>query len=165
MTQPSRLPGPHHLRIRDERVVLRRRITRRQDRIADAMTAFSGSIAFVYLHVGWFVLWLLANLGAFGSWATFDPFPFGLLTLVVSLEAIFLSTFVLISQNRQAARADLRSELDYETNVRSEVWSRSIAEKLGVDLAEVERRIDTVVAADRRKLAAAESDRGGPPPG
>ncbi len=148
----------HHLKIRDERLVLRRRITRRQDKIADAMTAFSGSNTFVYLHVGWFILWLLANRGAFGSRLVFDPFPFGLLTLVVSLEAIFLSTFVLISQNRQAARADLRSELDYETNVRSEIWSRSIAEKLGVDLVEVERHIATVVTADRLKLIEAESD-------
>jgi uncharacterized membrane protein len=166
MAHPPQSPGTaHHLKIRDERVVLRRRFTRRQDRIADAMTAFSGSITFVYLHVGWFVLWLLINLGAVGSRFEFDPFPFGLLTLVVSLEAIFLSTFVLISQNRQAARADLRSELDYETNVRSEIWSRSIAEKLGVDLADVERRIATVVVADRLKLTEADSGRDGPPPG
>ena len=158
-------PGSiHHLKVRDERLVLRRRITRRQDRIADALTAFSGSITFVYLHVGWFVLWLLANRGAFGSRFVFDPFPFGLLTLVVSLEAIFLSTFVLISQNRQAARADLRSELDYETNVGSEIWSRAIAEKLGVDVAAVERHIATVLIADRLKLAAAQSDVDGPGP-
>ena len=164
LPRPAGLARPRnarHLKIRDERVVLRRRLTRREDRIADVLTAFSGSIAFVYLHVAWFLLWLLANRGAFGARFVFDPFPFGLLTLVVSLEAIFLSTFVLISQNRQAARADLRSELDYETNVRSEIWSRSIAERLGVDLAEVERHIATVVAADRRKLNEAESDQGG----
>jgi uncharacterized membrane protein len=142
----------HRPKIRDERMVLQHRIGRRQDRIADAATAFSGSIGFVYLHAAWFAVWLLVNLGVFGTAAIFDPFPFGLLTLMVSLEAIFLSTFVLISQNRQAARADVRSELDYETNVRSEIWSRAIAAKLGVDRTEVERHIGMVIAADREKL-------------
>jgi uncharacterized membrane protein len=148
---------PQHGKIRNERVMVERRVRRRrQDRIADAATAFSGSLGFVYLHTGWFLVWLLLNLGAFGSAAVFDPFPFGLLTLIVSLEAIFLSTFVLISQNRQTARADIRSELDYETNVRSEVWSRAIAERLGLDLAEVEQQIAEVIAADRQKLADAQ---------
>ena len=63
-----------------------------QNRIADAITAFAGSMWFVYLHVAWFALWI--GLRA-------EDYPFGLLTMVVSLEAIFLSTFVLISQNRQ----------------------------------------------------------------
>jgi uncharacterized membrane protein len=147
-----------HSKIRDERVVLERRLQHRQDRIADGATAFSGSMAFVYLHAGWFALWLLLNLGVFGSAVVFDPFPFGLLTLIVSLEAIFLSTFVLISQNRQAGRADIRSELDYETNVRSEIWSRAIADKIGVDPDEVERRIKSVIAADRQHLQKAQED-------
>ena len=160
MTDALQPPGGshHHVSIRNERVVLARRIRRRQDRIADGMTAFSGSMAFVYVHVAWFFLWLLINLGVLSSALVFDPFPFGLLTLIVSLEAIFLSTFVLISQNRQAARADIRSELDYETNVRSELWSRAIAETLGVDLAEVERRITTAIAADRLKLQQGQVD-------
>jgi uncharacterized membrane protein len=159
VTDATQSPGvPHHPKIRDERVVLTRRITRRQDRIADSLTAFSGSVSFVYVHIGWFVLWLLINLGVFGAALEFDPFPFGLLTLIVSLEAIFLSTFVLISQNRQTARADVRSELDYETNVRSELWSRAIAEKLGVDLDKVEMHIANVVAADRLKLQQDEAD-------
>ena len=64
-----------------------------QNRIADAITSFAGSMWFVYLHVAWFVVWLLFK--PFG-----DVFPFGLLTMIVSLEAIFLSTFVMISQNR-----------------------------------------------------------------
>jgi len=158
VTDPLRDATQHHPKIRDERVVLERRIKHRQDRIADGMTAFSGSMAFVYLHAGWFVLWLLLNLGLFGSAAVFDPFPFGLLTLIVSLEAIFLSTFVLISQNRQGGRADVRSELDYETNVRSEIWSRAIADRIGVDPDEVEQRIKSVIAADRQKLQQAQAD-------
>src|SRR6185295_16080422 len=62
-----------------------------QDRIADAITSFSGSMAFVYLHLAWFSIWVLLNTGRYGV-HPFDPFPYGLLTMVVSLEAIFLST-------------------------------------------------------------------------
>jgi uncharacterized membrane protein len=72
-------------------------------RAADAITAFSGSMRFVALHVVWFGAWILINLFVI----PFDPFPFGLLTMVVSLEAIFLSTFVLISQNRYEERQHL----------------------------------------------------------
>ena len=78
---------------------------------------------FVYLHSVWFGLWILLNVGLVGGAVVFDKFPFGLLTMIVSLEAIFLSTFVMVSQNRQAARADIRSQLDFETNLRAEIWS------------------------------------------
>ena len=74
-----------------------------QERMADAITGFSGSMSFVYLHALWFGLWVLLNTGWFGI-PPFDPFPYSLLTMIVSLEAIFLSTFVLISQNRTALR-------------------------------------------------------------
>jgi uncharacterized membrane protein len=70
-----------------------------QNRIADKITTFAGSMAFVYLHVVWFVVWIL-----FGTLIGFDSYPFGLLTMIVSLEAIFLSTFVMISQNRADAK-------------------------------------------------------------
>jgi uncharacterized membrane protein len=70
-----------------------------QNRIADKITTFAGSMAFVYLHVLWFVVWIL-----FGTLIGFDSYPFGLLTMIVSLEAIFLSTFVMISQNRADAK-------------------------------------------------------------
>ena len=89
-----------------------------QDIWADKITAFSGSMAFVYLHMLLFTAWIIDNLVRGGR--GFDPFPFGLLTLIVSLEAIFLSTFVMLSQNRQAKQADLRAELDYEVNVKAE---------------------------------------------
>ena len=81
-----------------------------QDRIADALTIFSGSMAFVYVHAVWFGFWIAFNVGWFRG-ASFDPFPFSLLTLIVSLEAIFLSTFVLISQNRAGSIADKRADL------------------------------------------------------
>ena len=81
-----------------------------QERLADAITGFSGSMSFVYLHALWFGLWVLVNTGRFGI-TPFDPFPYSLLTMIVSLEAIFLSTFVLISQNRSAEEADRRADL------------------------------------------------------
>ena len=98
-----------------------RRAERRslQQRIADAITNFSGNMAFVYLHVVWFGGWIAWNLGAFGG-KPFDPFPFGLLTMIVSLEAIFLATFVLISQNRISLDAERRTNLDLQIGLLTE---------------------------------------------
>jgi uncharacterized membrane protein len=90
-----------------------------QDRLADAITAFSGSMLFVYIHILWFGAWLLVNTGRLGI-TPFDPFPYGLLTMIVSLEAIFLSTFVLISQNRFSDAADRRAELDLQIGLLAE---------------------------------------------
>jgi uncharacterized membrane protein len=80
-----------------------------QDRVADTITSCSGSMVFVYAHIVWFGVWILLNSGRFGV-RPFDAFPYGLLTMVVSLEAIFLSTLVLITQNRlsEAVRASRR---------------------------------------------------------
>ena len=129
-------------------------VRRAQDLVTDAITAFAGSIPFVWIHIGWFTLWVLANVGLFGAGFEFDTYPFGLLTLIVSLEAIFLSTFVMISQNRAAARADVRSELDFETNLRSEVWSVHIGRQLGLDPAEVERHVQSLVQQAKTGLDA-----------
>jgi uncharacterized membrane protein len=90
-----------------------------QDRAADALTALSGSMLFVYFHALWFAVWIGVNLGWLGI-KRFDPFPFGLLTMIVSLEAIFLSTFVLVSQNRMSVVADKRADLDLQINLLSE---------------------------------------------
>jgi uncharacterized membrane protein len=124
-------------RVRDERKVAAAG-KRLQDRAADGITSFAGSMPFVYLHSVWFVGWILLNLGILGAGLAFDKFPFGLLTMIVSLEAIFLSTFVMISQNRQAARADIRSAIDFENNLRGEFWAVHIGEKLGIDADHVE---------------------------
>lgn len=91
----------------------------REERLADIITDFSGRMYFVYFHVLWFAIWILVNLGFFG-FKPFDPFPFGLLTMIVSLEAIFLATFVLISQNRLSAEADRRADLDLQMGLLSE---------------------------------------------
>jgi uncharacterized membrane protein len=110
-----------------------------QDKIADRITAFSGSTLFLYFHIGWFGAWLLINLGLTPV-AAFDPYPFGLLTMIVSLEAIFLSTFVLISQNRSTEVADKRADLDLQVNLLGEYEITkilklvdAIADHLGLD--------------------------------
>jgi uncharacterized membrane protein len=90
-----------------------------EERLADAITDFSGRMYFVYFHIVWFAVWILINLGYFGI-KPFDPYPFGLLTMIVSLEAIFLSTFVLISQNRLSAEADQRADLDLQIGLLAE---------------------------------------------
>jgi uncharacterized membrane protein len=90
-----------------------------QHRIADAITSASGHMVFVYVHIIWFGAWILLNGGRFGL-RPFDPFPYGLLTMIVSLEAIFLSTFVLISQNRLSAEVERRADLDLHINLLTE---------------------------------------------
>src|SRR5262249_60687255 len=77
-----------------------------QNRIADRITAFAGSMRFVYLHILWFGLWI--GLGA-------EKYPYGLLTMIVSLEAIFLSTFVMISQNRADAKRQVIADQQWQT--------------------------------------------------
>jgi uncharacterized membrane protein len=121
-------------------------LKRTQDRIADAVTSFAGSLNFVYLHSVWFGIWVLLNIGLIGAALEFDRYPFGLLTMIVSLEAIFLSTFVMVSQNRQAMRTEVRSQLDFEANLRSEVWATHIGQKLGIDPDHVEAVVARVIA-------------------
>jgi len=139
-------------RVRNENFIVRG-LRNAQDLLADTITRLAGSMNFVYIHTGWFAVWLLINLGAVGSAAVFDKFPFGLLTMIVSLEAIFLSTFVMITQNRQAARSDIRSEIDFENNLRSEMWSVHIGTALGIDSEHVERMIQVVLDGYRRGAA------------
>src|SRR6266851_2792517 len=82
------------------------RATNNQNKIADAITRFSGSMTFVYIHVIWFATWI-----GFGV----EKYPFGLLTMIVSLEAIFLSTFVMISQNRADAKRQVLADQQWRT--------------------------------------------------
>ena len=109
-----------------------------EQRIADAITSFSGRMIFVYIHIVWFSAWILLNSGLFGM-EPFDPFPYGLLTMIVSLEAIFLSTFVLISQNRMVELAEKRADLDLHIDLLTEYeltrvlqMLRAIQEKMGI---------------------------------
>ena len=110
-----------------------------QERLADVITSLSGRMSFVYLHAAWFAAWLLLNTGWF-TLKPFDPYPYGLLTMIVSLEAIFLSTFVLISQNRLGEESDKRADLDLHVGLLAEAeltqilkMLRRIQEKLGID--------------------------------
>lgn len=89
-------------------------------RIADSIAEFSGTVTFVVIHAVIFALWIAINLGMFASVGKFDPYPFMLLSVAVSLEAIFLSTFVLIKQNRMSQRADQRAHLDLQINLLTE---------------------------------------------
>jgi len=97
-------------------------------RIADWIAWFSGSMAFLILNGGWFVIWIAVNTMPLGV-PHFDPFPFGLLTMIVSLEAIFLSCFVLISQNRQAQKDKVRADIEYEVNIKAELEIAHLHEK------------------------------------
>ena len=100
------------------------------DRLADWMTATVGNMKFVYLSAIWFGVWIVLNVGLIRDVTPFDPFPFGLLTMIVSLEAIFLSLFVLISQNRTDAKDRVRSELDYRVNLKAETEIGQLHEKV-----------------------------------
>jgi uncharacterized membrane protein len=145
------------MHIPSEIVIFNRARQRTQDRVADRITRFSGSMLFVYLHVGWFAYWIVHN--TLSPWP-FDPFPFGLLTLIVSLEAIFLATFVMISQNREAQRAEIRAQLDFETNVVAEAWVETIAAKLGIDPEMIHTTVRERMAEANRRQGDRRKDRG-----
>jgi len=135
------------------------RLRRAQDRVADRITGFAGSLTFVYIHTAWFVVWILVNVGVIGAAARFDEFPFGLLTMIVSLEAIFLSTFVMVTQNRQSLRSEIRAQVDLESNLQSLIWSVHIAQKLDLDVQHVERLCREVVEESRRHVHTSPSRR------
>ena len=103
------------------------------DHAADAISKFAGSTWFVVIHAVWFSLWILGGSGLVPGLglSEVDPYPFSLLTLIVSLEAIFLSTFVLIAQNKLAAAADRRSDLDLHINLLAEQKAAKTLELLG----------------------------------
>ena len=110
------------------------------DRVADRITRFCGSMPFVWVHVGWFTVWIIANTAL--PIKPIDPYPFSFLTLVVSLEAIFLSTFIMISENRQGRIDERRNHLDLQINLLAEQENtkmlkllQGMARKMGIDPA------------------------------
>ena len=120
----------------------------RQDSWADAVTRFTGSMTFVYLHLLLFGTWIVWNSGLFGVWQ-FDP-SYVVLAMFASVEAIFLSTFVLISQNRMNVEADKRAELDLQISLLAEheisrlaAMIHAIAKKTGAELPD-EEEIDEI---------------------
>ena len=97
-------------------------------RVADWIAWFSGSMPFLMINAGWFIVWITLNTVHTGV-PQFDTYPFGLLTMIVSLEAIFLSCFVLVSQNRQAEKDRVRADIEYEVNIKAELEVAHLHEK------------------------------------
>jgi uncharacterized membrane protein len=103
------------------------------DRVADTVANFVGSWPFTILHIVWFSVWIMLPV---------EPFPYGLLTMTVSLEAIFLTTLVMMSENRQAERDRTQAEADYETNVKA----KEEIEELQSRLARIENeKLDKII--------------------
>jgi len=115
----------------------------RQERLAGAITSFTGSMRFVYLHLALYTVWILINLGAVPGTPKFDP-SFVILAMEASVEAIFLSTFVLISQNRTAASADKRADLDLHISLLTEHELTKLTEVVTA----IAERLDVRLGAD-----------------
>jgi CRP/FNR family cyclic AMP-dependent transcriptional regulator len=137
-------------RIRSTDEILRRRVARNIneemairsttiEKVADVIAEFSGSISFLMLNAVWFTCWIGWNL--LPGVKHFDPYPFGFLTMVVSLEAIFLSIFVLVSQNRQGAKDRLRADAEYEVNLKAELEITHLHEKVDFLAEEILARL------------------------
>lgn len=109
---------------------------------ADWIAEFSGSIPFLMIHVVFFAVWLGINTIKIPGIPQFDPFPFGFLTLAVSLEAIFLSVFVLLSQNRQAAKDRVHADIEYDVNLKAELEIAHLHEKMDRLTTDVLHRLD-----------------------
>lgn len=129
------------------------------EKLADGMTSFFGSIPFLMANAIWFVIWISINLGFIPVILPFDPFPFGLLTMTVSLEAIVLATIVLISQNRAAKVDDLREEIDLQVDMITEEELTKlmeivilIAKKNNIDLSKDQELIEMLKPLEEDKI-------------
>jgi uncharacterized membrane protein len=118
-------------------------------KIIDSIAEFAGSIPFLMIHVVLFTAWLTVNSVQIPGIPQFDPYPFGFLTLSVSLEAIFLSVFVLLSQNRQAAKDRVRSDIEYDVNLKAELEIAHLHDKLDRFTGETLGRLEKI----QRELA------------
>jgi uncharacterized membrane protein len=122
--EPSRGIGPRIAARNIEEVMCLEREAAEQrslaDRVADLIAGFAGTVIFVLLHLVWFGVWATVNAGVVPGVPAFDPYPFQLLCMIVSMEGVLLSTFVLIKQNRMSARADERSHLGLQVGLLSE---------------------------------------------
>jgi len=123
--------------------------------LMDIIVGFGGTPLFAFAHLAWFGFWIVVNLDLVKGWAAFDPYPFHLLTFIVSLEAIFLSIAVLISENRAMRLAERRANLDLQVNLLAEQEStatlqlvRQIAEHLGVTPPADRRAADLAADTD-----------------
>jgi uncharacterized membrane protein len=127
------------------------RAAQTQNRIADAITRFSGSMAFVYLHVIWFASWI-----GFGV----EKYPYGLLTMIVSLEAIFLSTFVMISQNRADAKRQVIADQQWTTVQEEDHQNRELLD-LSKQILELTKAVNAYASAAGGSSAGPGKENGG----
>lgn len=147
------------------------------ERIAGAVTRAAGTATFAVAHLAWFLSWIALNAGLVRRVRPFDPFPFNLLTMIVSLEAIFLSIWILISQNQMSRQADRREHLNLQVNILAEQEAtatlrivRRVAEHLGLDIAdandslEQETNVEHLAAAVDEALPEAPGTSGDLPP-
>ena len=109
------------------------------ERLADRVTLFVSRPQFIILHVIWFTAWILANEGYFGVLQGFDEYPYGLLGIILAIEAILITGFLLISQNYQYDYSEKRAELDYEINIRS--YRK---------LMELEKHLETLISQQKQ---------------
>jgi uncharacterized membrane protein len=129
-------------------------------RAADWIADFSGSLTFLFIHIALFAIWIGLNVAplthtVLGGW---DPFPFGLLTMCVSLEAIILSVFVLLSQNRQVSRDRVRNDIEYEVNLKAELEITQLHNKVDRLYEQFGRRLANLERTHTREVPAAKPD-------
>jgi len=119
------------------------------EKLTDWIANFSGSMTFLLMNAGWFALWIFLNVS---GRASFDPYPFGFLTMVVSLEAIILSILVLLAQNRQTAKDHIRDDVEYEINVKAELEIAHLHEKVEELSDQFRQRLDRMEALLTRSV-------------
>jgi uncharacterized membrane protein len=102
----------------------------RFDQLAGRVTEFAGHPHFITVHLAWFLVWVLVNSGMIAALRAFDAYPYGLLGIILAVEAILITSFVLITQNRENAYAEMRAELDYEVSIRSYRKLEKLEERL-----------------------------------
>ena len=136
----------------EKKALLRRSLG---ERIGDSIASIAGSMPFAIVHIVWFAGWIALNTNVIAGIRAFDPFPFSFLTLVVSLEAIFLSIFVLLSQNRLTREADKRAHLDLQVNLLAEQEStmalrllQRICDHLGISTSSRDEDGELVATTD-----------------
>src|ERR1700694_3132138 len=137
------------------------------ERISDAIAQFVGSVAFLLLHVLLFVIWATVNLKLLPGMKPFDPFPFGILALVISSESVFLTIFVLISQNRMSRQAERRAHLDLQVGMLAEQelstllqMQHKICQRLGIEGGSTAHELKNFAdATDVSKLASELEDK------
>ena len=151
-------------RLRKADEVIRRTVTRNVNdvaaeqrtpltRLAEAVPALTGSLGSVFFHALFFGTWIVLNLGLIGDWRAFDVYPFEFLSVIVSLEAIFLTLFVLTSQNRQRARDRIRADIEFESSINAEMkiaYLHEKIDKLTEDQYQVRMGVERLLGASGR---------------